>query len=146
MPMPAIQRAEKLLLKISADIRTMQMQTYELQDKLAQKIHQKYCRLTDIVKENPTLQESSLVYKALSFVVTNDETRRKLFQEGADTFIGVQRTHRMDAPKTQTEGKLGSLQSQQGQLASLNDGFRSIMQTHDTALQRLQQIEGSAKN
>ena len=78
MPMPAIQRAEKLLLKISADLRTMQMQTYQIQDDLAGRIHQKYCGLTEIYKKNPNLEITKFGLKAFSFFAPNEIAKVEL--------------------------------------------------------------------
>jgi len=145
MPMPALQRAEKLLLKISADLRTVQMQAYQMQDDLAQRVHQKYCRLTEVSKENPDLEKGRFLLKLTSFV-TSDETVKKLTLEGADAWAGVQKNQRVETPQTQVQGELTKLQTDQGQISGLLEGFRSMMQTHEAALQRLQQIESSAKN
>lgn len=146
MPMPAIQRAEKLLLKISADASDIKMKIYDMQDALAKKVNQTFCRLVEINKKVPDLEGSKFAGNLFNQFAKYGEGTQNLVQRGIDILALSQRTQQIDTPKTQTDAEQQLLNIQKDQITNLQQGIQSIAQTNDAALQRLQQIESSAKN
>ena len=91
----------------------------------------------------PTGLLQGLISQALSRV--QDEKIRTQLMEWAKQVTGALSASQVDTPKVKSDAELQRLNQQSQELASLISGLQSAIQTHQTALQRLQNNESSAK-
>jgi len=149
MPASVMQRAEKVLLEISADLRTIQSQAYDLQDALAKKTNDGYSSQRNNLLIKTVLQGSSLAARV--WVVGNPTTVKRLIRINEDKEAIDLVSNSMNALTTlltepsgvMLQSNMQKLQSNQAELTTFHNSLQSMMQTHDAALQRLQNMEGA---
>lgn len=149
MPASVMQRAEAVMLNISADLRTIQSQAYALQDNLAQKTHDGFMSQRWVLLRKPVLEACSI--GAYAFVAINPQklqdalklTDKKealdLVSKATTAFTSVA----VEPSSVSVQASMQKLQAGQTELTTFHNSLQSMMQTHDAALQRLQNMEGA---
>ncbi len=185
MPIPAAQRAEKILLSISHELRSIQLDAYNGQDRTAQAIHKTYqshagnlyqksgLELLNLVGSlaipylasrqiaslSATIQDYQLwarndlmkptdankFIKELNSDIQNISENAKQTQEYMGKAVGVA-SSLMDPSNMKSQTDAQRLQTAQSELGTLHQALQSAIQTHEAALQRLQNVENSTRN
>ncbi len=185
MPIPAAQRAEKILLNISHELRNIQLDAYNGQDRTAQAIHKTYQSHAGNLYQKSGLEFLSLVgslaipylasrqitslsaniqnyqllerndqikptvankfIKELNSEIQKISENTKQTQEYMGKAIGVV-SSLMDPSNMKSQTDAQRLATAQSELGTLHQALQSAIQTHEAALQRLQNIENSTRN
>lgn len=144
-----MQRAETVLLNISADLRTIQSQAYALQDSIAQKTHDGFVDQKWVLYRKPFLEAFSM--GAYTFVainpaglkaalnLTDDKQVLDLVSKATAALTSVA----VEPSSVSVQASMQKLQAGQAELTTFHNSLQSMMQTHDAALQRLQNMEGA---
>jgi len=143
--MKVMQRAEKVFLELGQRVSELRDQTYVQQERLAKEVVDVYHKQTNAQRYLPQVEAMKAVSLA-STAIRFDEATAKVFNQGIEAAAGASRTSLVDLPGTAAQSELSLLQSQQGAAGGAQQALQSAAQTVDTTLQRLQQIESSAKN
>ena len=149
MPASVMQRAEKVLIDISYDLRNIQSEAYKTQDRVANQIHEGYKDKKWVLYRKPVLDSLSLgtrivanynPAKIMQALGTTDRTEAlTLLKNSLDILTSIP----VDGSNVAVDANLDKLKSSQGELATFHQSMQSMIQTLDTALQRLQNMEGA---
>ena len=141
MPLSAVQRAEKLSLTITGQLREIQMNAYATQDRVAKDIHDAYKEQKWVIFRRPAAE---IFFSAASSIVilTYSKEIGEIIGRGSSVANGLF----VEPASIDVQSKQQQLQTRQSELTTWQQGWSSIMQTHETALQRLQNIESGARN
>ena len=142
--MKVMQRAEKVFLELGHRVSELRDQTYAQQERLAKKVVEVFQRQTVTKQQLPSI-ELLKAASSVAIAVKYEGPTRELFNKGIEAAANAQRTTSVDIPEVAAQSEINLLQSQQGQVNNSQSAFQSAQNTIDTTLQRLQQIESSAK-
>lgn len=159
MPSQVNLRAEQVLLKISGDLRDIQMQAFSLQDKLAEKINIGYNDSWKNAIKKPGLDilGSAVIFwvsrnptnlmKALGIAAQADPQEQEKAKARAIDFLNTGLNHAISLATgpfgVSTSASLQKNDAQKNELLTVNQLLTSAIQTHEQALQRLQGQEGA---
>jgi hypothetical protein len=159
MPSQVNLRAEQVLLKISGDLRDIQMQAFSLQDKLAEKINIGYNDSWKNAIKKPGLDilGSAVIFwfsrnptnlmQALNIAVQVDPQEQEKAKARAIDFLNTGLNHAtslLTGPSgVSTSASLQKYDAQKNELLTVNQLLTSAIQTHEQAVQRLQGQEGA---
>ena len=144
MPVQGTKRAENLLLKISANLSTLRLQGYEMQESLAKRVDEQFQKRPDILHKKAETNIYKLAGQGIIAAFT-DKDKQAAFNALKDVTLGYRDTQ-SEVLENAVSAASTSLRTQQEQLTSIMQAFQSAAQNLETALQRLQQIETGARN
>lgn len=162
MPMSVIQRAEKIMLNISSDLRSFQSEAYAMQDRTAQKTKDVYSSQAGLMHRKAFIEGLNLAGSVVVLVyyqkqiqalgpqasesvrqgLTNTQNHGIEFLQKAASFFS---SLLVESPKISNDAESQKLGLQQQENSSLQSGWQNAIQTHESALQRLQNIESNTK-
>ncbi|MGH2611807.1 MAG: hypothetical protein ACRDFB_02010 [Rhabdochlamydiaceae bacterium] len=163
MPASVMHRAENVLNNISNTLRTVQSEMYALQDRIAEQIHQAYLNQNKVSLRKPVMELLSLAtycvaaYDPAGLTTHLTKTLNLMGQDKkgnsiplkektldlVSRFTGSVSSMLVEPSQVSTQENLQKLQSNQGEISTLHQSLQTMIQTHDTALQRLQNMEGA---
>lgn len=164
MPMSVIQRAEKILLNISSDLKALQQELYPVQDRGIEKTQKVFTQQSHILFRKPLIEGLGLfasigaasapyllgrvnyswANNALQYLQTKEN--QTLLQEWINKGTAFSASAFVEPSKVRSDAELQRLNQQQQECSNLQSSLQSMIQTHETALQRLQNIESTAKS
>ena len=167
MPASVTQRAEQVLNSISYALRDIQSQAYDTQDRVAKQTQEVYRTQKQILCKKPAVDIFSLATRALVGWFAPAESMRsfsppipnltpkqhaqelaKTKQAHIDLFercIGAASSSWLDPSNTAAQAEIQKLQAGQAEISTLQTGLQTMIQTHDAAIQRLQNMEAAAR-
>ena len=151
MPAPVMQRAEQVLNNISYTLRNIQSETYATQDRIAEKTQEVYSNQKWVLYRKPLMETLSLVTYAIVAYNPNQlmKALRTTNREEALNFLsrstGAISSLSVEPASVSAQATLQKLQSGQTEITTLHQSLQSMIQTHDAAIQRLQNMEGAAR-
>lgn len=149
MPASVMQRAEAVMINIAGDLRRIQSHAYDLQDTMAQKTHDGFLSQKNNLLMKTGLQGASLAARV--WVVKNPGIVKRFVhinkdKEAIDLIsngMNALSTLAVEPSSVSIQANMQKLQAGQTELATFHSSLQSMMQTHDAALQRLQNMEGA---
>ncbi len=148
MPAQVTVRAERVLMNISTLLRTVQSETYASQDRLAGLTDEAYKNHKWVLMRKPigdTLSMAAYAITALnpSLVPLLGQLPSEAALKIVSTTTGAATSLFSEPASAGSQAELQKLQAAQSEIASLHSSLQSMIQTHEAALQRLQNMEGA---
>lgn len=149
MPASVMQRAETVLLNISSDLRTLQNQAFEIQDHLARRTNDTFIKQKSLSHKKFAMEVISLAGN--SYVAINPAkvmqimrlNEKKDAQDIVGKLTGAISSIAFEPANLSIQADAEKLKTGQQELSAFFNSLSGIIQTHDTALQRLQNMEGA---
>jgi hypothetical protein len=167
MSRSVIERAERVLNDISYALRDIQSDVYKAQDRIAKKTQEVYGSQKDILAKKPFMDICAQLahagagwfipaecFRSLSHEIPNlspEEHGKELAKNKRDHLdildrsIAVISSAWLDPEKSGTDAELQKLNAGQSETSTLQNSLQTMIQTHDAAIQRLQNMEASAR-
>ncbi len=149
MPSSVVERAEKVLLDISWDLSEIQKHGYQIQDSLAKRTHEGYITQKWVLYRKPFIEGMGL---ASYIIVAYDPSKliellkladKKEVLEIVGRVSGGLTSLLVDPSNVAVQGEIQKLQTGQQELSGFFNHLMGIRQTHEGAIQRLQNMEGA---
>lgn len=149
MPLPVNQRAEKVLLEISSDLRQIQSQLFAAQDATAAKVNEGFQDHRRIALRKPVME---IATAALYVWVAKDPSKLMAALRMQDPKSALEFLTKIstavnslasDPSNMSAQANMQRLQSAHTEISSIQSSLVNAMQTHDAALQRLMNMEGA---
>jgi hypothetical protein len=149
MPASVMQRAEKVLMNISDDLRNIQAQAYTSQDRIAKQIHKGYVDQKWVLYRKPAMEALSIgaylvvAYDPSKLMQKLGTTDRKEALDFLSRVSGAVTSVAVEPSNISVQANLQRLNLGQAELTNFLNNWPSVIQAHDAALQRLQNVEGT---
>ena len=162
MPQSVNVRAEATMLRISADLRTIQSQAFTAQDNTAKKIddafvsqkwvlykkpfmEMAFTAMISLVANNPKADIPSRLIKALGVSNPNSTKAVEKTSETLTTLTKAVTSLATEPKSTASSAEIERLRSVNTELSNVQQGITSAIASHDQALQRLQGQEAASR-
>ena len=166
MPASATQRAESVLNEISYALRNIQSNVYEAQDRIAKQTQEIYGKQKEVLAQKPAADIfAQLVHAGANWLIPAESFRlsheipdltpkeygqeldknKKAHIDILDRSIAVVSSALLDPAKNAADAELQKLTVGQQETSTLQNSLQTMIQTHDAAIQRLQNMEAAAR-